>query len=127
MTCAVVFTAYRKPPARRRFNALALFLAALVALGVTLLVKATEGRHQVVTRHGIKTIAHGMTVAQVDAVMGRPMMVAEVDGRSCYRYGTPTMEAPSFTVYENCFENGKLVSTRELRFSASEIESADEP
>ncbi|MGQ0505630.1 MAG: hypothetical protein ACT4TC_09945 [Myxococcaceae bacterium] len=123
----VVFAAYQPRPARKYRRTVTLGAVALLAIAITLLVRDRRDVHRVVTRHGIRTLKPGMSIRDVDGIMGQPLIGTNSDGLQCYRYGMPSLDVPQFTLYETCFESGKLVRVTEHSYSASEVEPPPTP
>ncbi|MBX5480465.1 MAG: hypothetical protein IRZ16_01260 [Myxococcaceae bacterium] len=78
--------------------------------------------YRIVTPKGLRAVHAGMSVRQVEAALGVPIGTEANGSLQCYRYGSPTFEAPSFLVHVACFEDGKLKSLTSKRYTAERID-----
>ncbi len=117
-----LFTAYRRAPPHRNRRTLMLAVAAVLAGVLTWLIRPSPQVHRVVTRFGIKHLRNGMSRGDVGKLLGNPVISSTSEGAECAAYGTPSLQVASFTLYETCFKNGKLVRLTEKQYTASQVD-----
>lgn len=120
------FSAFRPGPRPRRAWLLPIVAAVIALVAVTVpiyfLIRPTPGTFQVATPRGLRTVAPGMTEAQVGAVLGVPFLSERKGDAVCFRYGTPVLDVPWFLVHTACFQNGRLREVSAERFAAERVE-----
>lgn len=82
---------------------------------------------RIVTPRGSKIVTVGMTRHRVEAALGSPIGTEANGAQRCFRYGYPTLKAPSFEVHVACFEDERLRSLTTKRFTAEQIDPAALP
>ncbi|XXF78788.1 hypothetical protein P2318_03235 [Myxococcaceae bacterium GXIMD 01537] len=125
---APIFKAFveRKPSRFRRWALLGLPL--VLGAGAWALSRAQTTALQLITPHGIITVRHGMSPNEVQGLLGRPLTLETgADGSECYRYGRPTMKAPSFRVFTACYEDGELERLTERKFESWSLDPRQLP
>ena len=97
--------------------------AAFVTAG-TLFARTTRRTFPVVTPFGVRQFQPGMAGADVQALMGAGPIgtTRSDDGHDCVTYGHPSLKVPFFTLYDACFQDGKLVRVDERKLSAQSVD-----
>ena len=99
------------------------FLLALIAQAIW----PRSDAFRIATPKGSRIVTVGMTQAQVDTALGRPIGAEANGAQQCFRYGYPTFAAPSFPVHVACFEGGALKTLTTKRFTAEKVDPAELP
>lgn len=115
-----IFSAYQQEPPARRFPLWAI-AAALAVAGAALALASGQEPYRLVTARGIKAIFPGISQAQFVDIVGDPI-APEPGADDCYRYGTLTLEKPSFVLYTACFEDGKLREVIPKTYGAAAVQ-----
>lgn len=116
----------RRPGTPLRTRLLVIGGSFLLAL-LTQAIWPQSDAFRIVTPKGSRVVTVGMTQAQVDTALGRPIGAEANGALRCFRYGYPTFAAPSFQVHVACFEGGALKTLTTKRFSAEQIDPAELP
>jgi hypothetical protein len=107
---------------KKRWPWAAVACAGAIAAGA-LAARRTD-QFRVMTPGGFQVLKRGMAAERVREVMGAGPIARSIDpdGAECLIYGHPTLSRERFTVYEACYEGGRLLRVHEKDFAAQPID-----
>lgn len=111
----------------RRWHFWGIAVCAVLTLGAVIL-SGRDAMTLVVTKRGFRLVQRGMTPVEVKGILGAPLTSTRNEqGAECFHYGRPTIDAPSFVLYQACYENGQLVDMTRRQYSAYSVGSDGMP
>jgi hypothetical protein len=113
-----LFTAFHEERHSRWRWVLAALVPVTLALVGWFISYQSARTFQIVTPRGFMTVTNGMSPQEVAGLLGRPLTREQSGSSECYRFGQPTLVQEAFVVYSVCYEDGKLQSVTQRKFSA---------
>lgn len=111
----------------RRWHFWGIAVCAVLTLGGVIL-SGRDAMTVVATKRGFRLVQRGMTPVEVKGILGAPLASTRNEqGAECFHYGRPTLDTPSFVLYQACYENGQLVDMTRRQYSATSVGSDGMP